>query len=125
MKFQHSDPHHIVTAHCFCGFRRTSIRSTFSSRTFVCIGESGRANLLTFFHQHAALTFARSFVPQVVSASTIGNLTSVNQTDGTGDGSGRVPGGTGGTGLAGGPGDDTDDDDVDALSPLSMSFLGK
>ncbi|XP_050085047.1 dopamine receptor 1 isoform X1 [Anopheles aquasalis] len=60
----------------------------------------------------------------VVSASTIGNLTSVNQTDGAGDGSGRVPGGTSGTGLAGGPGDDTDDDDVDVLSPLSMSFLG-
>uniref|UniRef100_A0A182NMK7 G-protein coupled receptors family 1 profile domain-containing protein n=1 Tax=Anopheles dirus TaxID=7168 RepID=A0A182NMK7_9DIPT len=62
----------------------------------------------------------------VVSATTIGNLTSVNQTDGSGDGSGRVGAGAGGgaVGIPGGAGEDTDDDDVDVLSPLSMSFLG-
>jgi len=62
---------------------------------------------------------------QVVSATTIGNLTSVNQTDGSGDGSGSGTGASSGTGIPGGPGEDTDDDDVDVLSPLSMSFLGK
>uniref|UniRef100_A0A182PSQ2 G-protein coupled receptors family 1 profile domain-containing protein n=1 Tax=Anopheles epiroticus TaxID=199890 RepID=A0A182PSQ2_9DIPT len=61
---------------------------------------------------------------KVVSATTIGNLTSVNQTDGSGDGSGRGSGASSGTGIPGGPGEDTDDDDVDVLSPLSMSFLG-
>uniref|UniRef100_A0A182JZP2 G-protein coupled receptors family 1 profile domain-containing protein n=1 Tax=Anopheles christyi TaxID=43041 RepID=A0A182JZP2_9DIPT len=60
----------------------------------------------------------------VVSATTIGNLTSVNQTDGSGDGSGSGTGASSGTGIPGGPGEDTDDDDVDVLSPLSMSFLG-
>lgn len=56
-----------------------------------------------------------------MSATTIcSNLTAVaNQTDGPGDGGGSGGGG-GGTGH-----DDGDDDDVDALSPLSMSCLGK
>uniref|UniRef100_A0A182QYN2 G-protein coupled receptors family 1 profile domain-containing protein n=1 Tax=Anopheles farauti TaxID=69004 RepID=A0A182QYN2_9DIPT len=70
-------------------------------------------------------TLFRPACVQVVSATTIGNLTSVNQTDGSGDGSGRGVGAGGvAVGIPGGAGDDTDDDDVDVLSPLSMSFLG-
>uniref|UniRef100_A0A182M4A1 G-protein coupled receptors family 1 profile domain-containing protein n=1 Tax=Anopheles culicifacies TaxID=139723 RepID=A0A182M4A1_9DIPT len=69
------------------------------------------------------MVFLCSVAVTVVSATTIGNLTSVNQTDGSGDGSGRGTGAGSGAGIPGGTGEDSDDDDVDVLSPLSMSFL--